>query len=484
VRIFIWLLFITAIFINWATLKNGHNWGDDFAQYIINARNIIEHKPYTSGVMLDNDVIYPPGLPLLLAPVLKVFGLSFRVLKILNIFSWFLAIILVYDLFLRFKYRRLALMVVVFLAFSSLFFTYKQNVLSDIPFFLFVCFSFYTFERWRSDDPAKQGSLFFTGFLLSMTAALWLRSAGITLFASALFYFTFVGRDKRAWSAVLLVFIINELLLYPWMGWHTGFWGSIPHEFLRNIANNFSTVFRSLWFFFCPAQTVFSDRLYDILDPVASLAAPLLYLLMVWSFIDGIRKRDLSYLECFSFFYISLLILWSGITVPPDAFSRFVFPLVPFIFIGSKRLLDVLRRYKLDLLPLARVVFLVLLLINLSNLIIIWNFNDDVFNVPENAELVSWVKHHMAPQEHFMFSKPRALALLTERTGMPPWIFPDQQRYFIQRVKVFKITYVIAVKDNDPRGLAAMLEKNDQFRLVWKNKSYDIFKFISPALMP
>ena len=289
-RIFVWTLFTLAIFVNLWTLKDGHNWGDDFAQYIINARNIIEHKPYASGVMLDNTVIYPPGLPLLLAPVLKVFGLNLKILKLLNILFWYLSIIPLYFLFLKIEDRRFALMAAVFLAFSSFFFVYKQNVLSDIPFFLFVCSSLYAFQRWKNDSSKRQERLFFIGFLFSISFALWLRSAGVTLFAAALFYFAFIRRDKKALAAVLAVFMANELLLFFWMGWHPGFWATVgqdPQVFLTHVLNNFATVFRSLWFFFCPSQTVFSRCLFNMIDPLICLAAPVLYVMMMWSFIRG-----------------------------------------------------------------------------------------------------------------------------------------------------------------------------------------------------
>jgi hypothetical protein len=461
-KVFVWILFTLAILANLWTLKDGHNWGDDFAQYILNARNIIEGKPYASGIMLDNAVVCPPGLPLLLAPALKAFGLNFKILKVLNIFYWYLSIIFVYALFLRVGGRRFALMASIFLAFSSFFFVFKQNVLSDVPFFLFVCSSLYIFERWGINSA-----------LFSMSAALWLRSAGVILFAAALFYFIFIKRDKKASAAVLTVFITNEALLFFWMGWHPGVLAAVwqmPHVFFINVFHNFATVFRSLWYFFCPSQTVFSRCLFNMIDPLVCLAAPVLYLMMIWSFIRGMQKQNLSYLECFSFFYISLSILWSWIiTTPPDAFTRYVLPLLPFVFIGSRRL------------PRAwvRVVFLVLLLINLTNVAINWDFNDDVLNLPENSELVNWAKQNMKPSEHFMFWKPRALALLTQREGAPPWIFPDQKRYFMQRVKDFRISYVFSLKDGDPQGLTARLQESHQFRLVWENGFYKVFKFVN-----
>lgn len=478
-RMAVLIIVLVSIFFNIGTLNDGHNWGDDFAQYIINARNVIEHKPYASGIMLDNDVVYPPGLPLLLAPVLTIFGLKFKLLKVINILSWYLSLFFLYFILLRNESKRIAQMAVVFLALSSYFFVYKQNVLSDLPFFLFVSLSFYAFERWRNISSKDHDHLFFAALLLSMTAALWVRSAGVVLFAAALFYFIFIKRDNRAWASVLIVFIINELLLLSWMGWHAGFCGRIPDEFLRDISHQFPTVFRSLWFFFCPLQTVFGRPLYNIVDPFVSVSAPIFYLILIWSFVRGLRLKNLSFIECFSFFYISLLIFWSGFNDSPGGFTRFVLPLLPFVFISIGRLSEFLKQFKFDFSPWVRVVFLVLLLINISNIIINRDFNDDVFNVPENIALFDWIKQNMKPEEHFMFWKPRALALFTQREGTPPWIYADQQRYFIQRVKEFKVSYVFTVKHDDIQGLTVFLDGNKHFKLVGENNYYKVFRFIN-----
>jgi len=478
----IWVLIGLTLIINLMTLQDGHNWGDDFAQYIINARNIIDGKPFTSGVMLDKTVIYPPGLPLMLAPVLKIFGLNFKALKILNIVSWYLSILFLYTLFLRGQGRRFALMAAVFLACSSFFFVYKQNVLSDIPFFLFFCSSLYTFDRWKDDCPYTQKRLFFAGFLISISAALWLRSAGVVMFAASLFYFIFILRDKKATIATVTIFMINELLLFSWMGWQPGFLvsaGHNPQEFLKSILEHFVTVFEGLWYFFCPSQTFFSNCFFNGIDPIVRLTAPFVYLMMCWSFIRGLLKKDISYLECFSFFYISMLIFWSGYGAPYFAVTRLVFPLIPFAFIGVLRALALMKKFKLDLDGLIRVSFLLLVLINITNVAIERNFNDDVFVLPVNSELINWMKLHLKLNDHFMFCKPRALALFTDRVGAAPWVIPEQKLHFLQRINDLGISYVVALKDNDPDGLKVRLGINPRFKLVWENKGYEIFKFIN-----
>ena len=207
------------------------------------------------------------------------------------------------------------------------------------------------------------------------------------------------------------------------------------------------------------------------------LASPVIYLMMIVSFIRGLWTRHLSYLESFSFLYASLMIFWSGFTMTPDGFTRFVLPLLPFIFWGGLRFVGMMKNFKIDLLGAARVAFLVLLLINATNLFFNRDFDDDVFNSPVNSEMINWLKSNMKPNEHFMFWKPRAVGLLIGREGTAPWIVPGQDQHFLQRVKDFRITYIVALTSNDLH-LNSILDNNVQFKPVWHNAGYRVFKLL------
>ena len=68
-------------------IRNSHDWGDDFAGYIMEARNIAEGKPFYETKMVPQDYMpsyapqyYSYGFPLLLSPVIKVFGVNFKAL--------------------------------------------------------------------------------------------------------------------------------------------------------------------------------------------------------------------------------------------------------------------------------------------------------------------------------------------------------------------------------------------------------------------
>ena len=81
--------FLIAVFYL-TTIREGHDWGDDFSQYIRHAQNIARGEPYAETGYIYNpqnpDIgprLYPPGFPVLLTPVVAAFGLDLRPMKIL-----------------------------------------------------------------------------------------------------------------------------------------------------------------------------------------------------------------------------------------------------------------------------------------------------------------------------------------------------------------------------------------------------------------
>ena len=68
-----------------------HSWGDDFAQYIREALNIATGKPYYLSNYIYNPYNptyappqYPPGFPFMLAPIVKIWGVSIRAMCYFN----------------------------------------------------------------------------------------------------------------------------------------------------------------------------------------------------------------------------------------------------------------------------------------------------------------------------------------------------------------------------------------------------------------
>ena len=132
-----------ALLLYGTAVRDGHNWGGDFSQYILHAQNLINGLSYTDLGYVNKTYAqigprgYPPGYPLSIVPVLYLFGLNFIVLKLVVI------LFLVFGLYVYYHYARFflsttwALGCLAFLTFAPWMLKFSNNVLSDIPYMSF-----------------------------------------------------------------------------------------------------------------------------------------------------------------------------------------------------------------------------------------------------------------------------------------------------------------------------------------------------------
>ncbi|MBI4348318.1 MAG: DUF2029 domain-containing protein [Elusimicrobia bacterium] len=171
-----------------ATLRAGHDWGDDFAMYIRLASNIAEGRPYLDTPFRANPqtppngvhAVYPPGFPLLLAPAYRAFGMDLARLKLAGLALFLLALVFL-DGWLATAGLpgpwRLALVATV--AFNPYYWELKDQVLSDLPFLacVFAALWFHGRRDILEGTPLRRGALL--GVLLY--AAYAVRPVGLLL---------------------------------------------------------------------------------------------------------------------------------------------------------------------------------------------------------------------------------------------------------------------------------------------------------------
>ena len=119
--------------------------GDDYAQYIKEAQNIANGKPYYQSNYVFNKYNncysppqYPPGFPLMLAPVVKYWGIDIRPMCY---FNTVIAACILFALFFYFrKYMSAfaACCLAIVISYSQCMMDLKQAVLSDASSMLFV----------------------------------------------------------------------------------------------------------------------------------------------------------------------------------------------------------------------------------------------------------------------------------------------------------------------------------------------------------
>jgi len=176
--------------------------GDDFAQYILHAINIVEHKPYSENIALDLWTVVPPGYPFLLSAVIYWFGINFKILKALNILFWGLTALVAYFLAARRLKSPWPANPLGLVLDRPFFFLFKQSILSDIPFLCFVSLAMWAFVKYDESAGENLGTeqIFHGLAIFFMGYALLMRWAGIGLFLGAIIYLCVV---KRAWTRCL-----------------------------------------------------------------------------------------------------------------------------------------------------------------------------------------------------------------------------------------------------------------------------------------
>lgn len=482
------LCFILLFAVNVFTLHDGHNWGDDFAQYIMHAQNILEHREYTSGIMIDNPVVYPPGYPFLLAPLLKVFGLDFRVLKLVNVIFWYASVFLLYGLFLEKVGKGMAMASCLFMASSSYFFIFKQNVLSDVPFLFFVILSITAFTRHCERSQDRRKDVFYLAlFAISSCCAFWTRSIGMVLFLSAAFYFWVrEGNGYRAVGMIVLgagAFYVQVALI----GIHQGYWEVFKQQGMAAagfILHNYSLIFSSLAWVFIPGMTAVTAKFFSFVDVFLVVVGPLLLAAIIVFSVRAVIKRRFSFYACFAFFYFWALVAWTAFAHSPQSFSRYVLPLVGYgVMVGVEKahiLVAKMRGLFLPKIVKAGCVAVLgsVLTVNVVNIETHFSLNDDVLFTDDNQQLFAWVERNVREDEFYVFLKPRAIALMTGRVGTMLWTQPGQKDHWRQRMDRLGVSYLIMGKNANKNFMRYLEQNQDFFRVVWENGSYKIFKVL------
>lgn len=158
------LLIVTGIgLLSVVNQRSGHDWGDDFALYLRQSQALVEGN--VGEVLTMNRFTveesswstfspgaYPWGTPLLLAPVVAVWGIDYPMLKLAEtvLFACFLFTFYVLAARRTSQVAGLALMALIGLSVSYVGWT--DTVLSEFPYLAFVTGSLWWIDRIRDRD--------------------------------------------------------------------------------------------------------------------------------------------------------------------------------------------------------------------------------------------------------------------------------------------------------------------------------------------
>jgi 4-amino-4-deoxy-L-arabinose transferase-like glycosyltransferase len=180
------VIILISLMIGACTLTRGHQWGDDFAWYILQAKSILngstgefmEQSAFTNYRSTTHlgPLAYPWGYPLILVPVYAIKGISPLAVKLPGLFFYAGFLVCLYFLLNERLTENESLLLVSLFAFNPLLLQFLDQILSDIPFLFFSTLSLFLMTR-----QAKHGLLQYalTGAAIFFTTIL--RITGILL---------------------------------------------------------------------------------------------------------------------------------------------------------------------------------------------------------------------------------------------------------------------------------------------------------------
>ncbi len=470
-RLFCLLLLIPIIFIG---VGRSHDWGDDFAQYLLQAKNIVQSVAQTNnGLVFPTTELpyaisaYPMGFPLLIAPIYYFAQLSISPYIYLNGIVLVLLACLSFDYSKRYFDNRKSLLIALLIGYNLLSLTLKQEILAEFAFAATLLAIILMLRKNDRRTVLLAGLL--AGILVSfrivgllILPAFWLmlmlsktHNRKEKYFLSMLFFTT-----------CLTIFMLLNVLLFDINLGHFFQFYSLQISAHRNhIFENGFHIIESLPGIFLPflKNRVIS---YFILILVSN------------GFISRIKNAETP--EWFFLLYVILLCIF-----PYHAtITRFLFPIIPFIiiyfFIGAEKIfssfLSIDRSFEfLSVITALSIIYSFYFLSKQS-------IPDGPYSTDANAAF-SFIKNNTAENDIVLFSRARALHLYTGRrsTFLTQLKSPEENLLLLRSINC---KYILAADErsgayNESLAVFLMAEKN-QFDTTFIDGRYRLLKLKEP----
>ena len=461
-----------------ATIREGHDWGDDFSMYIRHAQNLAHGEPYAETGYIYNPRnpavgprTYPPGFPLLLAPVVRMFGLDLRPMKILVIGFFAGSLLVMVPLFRNVLPPPYVAALVLVVGLNPFFWEFKDHVLSDLPFLFFVLLSLLLFTQADAPD-ASRGRRATLALLSGVAAYAAYATRSLAVVLIPCFIAHDLGRYRRVTTNAAAASAVAMAL------------AGVQHVVWFNDSSYFDQVSDSLAAaqFNVPAYLRSLSELWEngYSDSVRKIAFVGVGALAVFGYVRSLGAR-VSVFHLFPMLYLAPVILW-----PSFQGTRFLIPIVPFYLhhalLGVRRM-DAAVERRWGPRNAVLVLFVAAVLVSYAGRYSTLQFGPLPQGIAkrESRELFEFVKSATDPGDVFVFSRPRALALLTGRRASGGYSPTDACRLW-QYMRDIRASHVVTGPDPDPFNADAVYLRRfvsqfpNDLRRVMANRDVAVYR--------
>ncbi|HWB83410.1 MAG TPA: hypothetical protein VG675_04670 [Bryobacteraceae bacterium] len=401
------LLALAAFYV--ATLRPGQAWGDDFAMYLMHARNLAQGVPYNQTGYIYNPELpevgprsYPPLYPLLLSFIYRVRGLDLSAMKVLVILLFLSGLYVLARLLRHVLPLWVTLLITAGIALNPYILGMKESLGSDLPFLLFCYSALYVIDLCDRDGWQSRWHLAL--LVLAVYLSYAMRTVGIVVVPAAIILVLVrkrgIPRRVIEMIAVLCIILLIHIL---WFRGAASYLDQLNRLSIATVSHNLSGYFWSIRHLLWPLGSVAPSLLLAIV----------MIALGLWGY--AIRAgTGLSILEVFSPLYAVAILLWAS-----DEDLRFFLPLIPlWLFYAAVALREISQRAPIHAMRLAAAPVLIAALAVSSGTALLHADSGPIREGlldPEFQQLCSYIRSSTPADSVFLFRKPRILALYTDR---------------------------------------------------------------------
>lgn len=427
---FLFLLAVFCIPFFFLNIQNAFPFGDDWAQYVKEGQNIATGKPYYASNYVFNATNtdyappqYPPGYPLLLAPVIYFFGVSVKPIIYLN--ALFLSGLL-FSSFYYFRKRSneiTALCLSLILCYISYFIEIKRHALSDLPCTLFV--TVYFALRSKTDSFKRLLLLCLTGvfcILIRSQAILLVLAEGIVfvyeVFKNRKQEKKFFGHKILHYPSLLLacgimcLFLLINNILFPapvsTIGFYKLMYANYTDGMWPLVANNANFLMQLF-------EEMFSHNTHDpfFQVPVNIIAMSAISFGLL-GFVMALKKS----LQTDIVFFV--LMCGVILVTPIHQGPRYIMPVVPIFLLCVKDGMAMVLPRVFNIAPkkLAVICAVIFLALGYDDYEKTTHPNHEWAPEAPDTVAFNYIKTHVKDNEIILFAKPRLLTLYTDKKAM------------------------------------------------------------------
>ncbi len=478
-------LAVLATLLHLAALGDGPGptYGDDWALYVLHARSLVEGGPYADTGFLVNPLNpwfspqrYPPGFPLLLAPVYAAVGLDFRALKWVVVLGLGGALLLLARLARRELPPAAAAGVVLLAGLHPFVWTFREDLLPDLPFTFFCLLALPPAARAAAPGlrPAERAAWCAAG-LAATAAAVATRSIGVvlvpTLAAVLLLRARRPGRALLAGGAAGAVLLGALLVLSPAGSAYLRQLQGLVAVYGPSLLVPDARRLRGVGF---ALGTLWSNG-YS--ETAAKLVAAGTVLMAALGLAPRLRRPEAH--DVFFVAYLCAVLLW------PAANPRYFLPVLPLYVLYG--VMGARRAWRGGGRPGRAAAALAALAVAATfagrHASLAASPPGDGSPTPAAAALYRHLRERTPPDARFMATRPRALALYAGRAATPPPRASAPDSASLAFLDAAGIGYVVVrTGPDDPRPL---VERNPRrFRRVYANREFELFRTLPPPPAP